>query len=151
MFKNELILISQYVHYQVLNSFHTLIAVWIPFQFLFLEIGFEFFHLYFEITHFGFERQDLWRCSKNKVQISSGSNKFEGAAITWNNCKTHSKGQGQIVGTILFYLKCPCHLYGSIYHRMHNWAPHRSVYSKVFVDIEFFFILVLSLRPVRQK
>ena len=33
-----------------------------------------------------------------------------------------------------FPLNCPCHLYGSIYHRMHNWAPHRLVYSKVYVD-----------------
>ena len=35
-------------------------------------------------------------------------------------------------------LNCLCHLYGSIYHRMHNWAPHRFVYSKVYIDIVLF-------------
>jgi len=35
---------------------------------------------------------------------------------------------------------------------MHNRAPHRLVYSKVYVDMEnLFFILVLSLRSVRQN
>ena len=37
-------------------------------------------------------------------------------------------------------LNCPCHLYGSIYHRMHNWAPHRLVNSKVYVNMEHLFL-----------
>ena len=48
-------------------------------------------------------------------------------------------------------LNCPCHLYGSIYHRIHNWAPHRLVYSKCMLIWKICFILVLSLRSVRQK
>ena len=49
------------------------------------------------------------------------------------------------------HLNCPCHLYGSIY-RIHNWAPHCLVYSKVYVVMESLFLfLILSLRSVRQK
>ena len=42
--------------------------------------------------------------------------------------------------TAVTNLNCPCHLYGSIYHRMHNWDPHRLVYSKVYVDMENLFL-----------
>ena len=48
------------------------------------------------------------------------------------------------------FLNCPCHLYGSMYHWKHNWAPHRLVYSKVYVHMKKKF-LVLSSRSVRQK
>ena len=45
-----------------------------------------------------------------------------------------------------FYLNCPCQLYGFIYHRMHNWAPHRLVYLKVYVDMEnLFFCFVHAI------
>ena len=33
----------------------------------------------------------------------------------------------------LHMLNCLCHLYWSIHHRMHNWAPFYLVYSKVYV------------------
>ena len=38
----------------------------------------------------------------------------------------------------LFYpmLNCSCHLYGSIRHQMHNWAPFNLVESKMYVDME---------------
>ena len=36
-------------------------------------------------------------------------------------------------------LNCPWHQYGSIYHWIHNWAPHCLVYSKVYVDMENLF------------
>ena len=45
----------------------------------------------------------------------------------------------------LLPLNCPCHLYGSLYHRMHNWAPHRLVYSKVFVDMGNLFLFWFCL------
>ena len=34
----------------------------------------------------------------------------------------------------------PCHLYGFIHHLMYNWALHRLVYSKVYVDMENLFL-----------
>ena len=39
-------------------------------------------------------------------------------------------------------LHCPCHLYESIYYWMQNWAPHRLVYSKVYVDMENLFLFL---------
>ena len=42
-------------------------------------------------------------------------------------------------------LNCPCHLHRSIYLRMHNWAPHRLVYSKVYVDMENLFLFYFCL------
>ena len=41
---------------------------------------------------------------------------------------------------LFFNLNCPCHLYRSIYRRMHNWAPRRLVYSKVYFDMENLFL-----------
>ena len=49
-------------------------------------------------------------------------------------------------------LNCPCHLYGSIYHRMHNWAPPSfGIFKSLCWYGKFVFILVLSMRFVRQK
>ena len=42
--------------------------------------------------------------------------------------------------SLISALNCPCNLYGSIYHRMHKWAPHYLVDSKVYVNIENLFL-----------
>ena len=77
-----------------------------------------------------------------------------------NHCKIAyilSKNCDSLV-TVSFYeynlynLNCLCHLYGSIHHRMHIWAPLHLVYSKVYVYMNnLFFFIVLSLRSVRQN
>ena len=48
-------------------------------------------------------------------------------------------------------LNSPCHLYGYIQHRIHNWAPFHSVYLNVYVDIENLFFFQFCFRNLFVK
>ena len=54
-------------------------------------------------------------------------------------------------GSLVWKLNCPCHLYWSIYHLMHNWAPRRLVYSILIWKIWFYFSFVFAICSSKKK
>ena len=89
-----------------------------------------------------------WSSSRPHLQDMLACRRFQ---ISTNMAAAICINYLVVLKSTAWTLNCPCHLYGSIYHGMHNWAPHRLVYSKVYVDMENLFLFIFCLRDLFVK